>query len=89
MASKSGNASTLNLRPTFDRQKQTSALKNEKSNRHKGYLKNMLVGKFMQRTRLDTGESLLNKNGDPKPVSHNKLIRVSTIVSKEFDHFIE
>ena len=89
MASKAGNASSLNLRPTFDRQKQTSVLQSEKSSRHKGYLKNMLVGKFMQRTKLDTGESLLNKNGDPKPVTHQKLIKVSAIVSKEFDRFIE
>ena len=49
----------------------------------------MLVGKFMQRTKLDTGESLQNKNGDPKPVTHQKLIRVSAIVSKEFDYFID
>ena len=31
----------------------------------------------------------MNKNGDTKPVTHQKLIRVSALVNKEFDYFID
>jgi hypothetical protein len=70
MATMQGNAASLRLRPTFDKQKQSTSLQADKNTRHKGYLKNMLISKFMQRTKLDTGECLVNKNNDPSPIQH-------------------
>jgi hypothetical protein len=48
----------------------------------------MLIGKFMQKTKLDTGESLTAMN-NPSPIQHQKLIRISAYVNKEYDYFID
>lgn len=39
----------MNLRPTFDRQKQSTSIQVSKTNRHKGYLKDMLMNKYYQK----------------------------------------
>ena len=82
-----GTIATLQLRPTFDKKKQSSSLQAQKNNRHKGYLKDILVQKFIQKNQLETGHGL--KNHDGTPVSEHKLVRVQVIINKEFDRFIE
>ena len=80
----------LQLRPTFDRKKQSSSIANLKNQRHKGYLKDMLVGKFIQRNGLDTGRGLVDiKTNEAVALDYQKSMRIQGIINKEFDRFIE
>ncbi len=75
------------MRPTFDKKKQSNSLAVSKSNRHKGYLKDILVTKFISKNNLESGVGFQNKDGTP--VGENKLVRLQVIINKEFDKFIE
>ena len=70
----------MNLRPTFDRSKQSSNIQMSKTNRHKGYLKDMLVQKYNQKYR-----SYLTLNDKDKINDE----RVTAVILKEFDRFID
>lgn len=70
----------MNLRPTFDRSKQSTNIQISKTNRHKGYLKDMLVQKYNQKYR-----SLLSLN-DKEKINDE---RVTGVILKEFDRFID
>ena len=43
----------LQLRPTFDKKKQSQNIDDSISYRHNGYLKEMLVNKFLVKNSLD------------------------------------
>ena len=80
----------LQLRPTFDRKKQSSSIANLKNQRHKGYLKDMLVSKFIQRNGLDTGRGLFDmKTNETVALDYQKSMRIQSIINKEFDRFID
>lgn len=49
----------LQLRSTFDKKKQSQSLEDQITNRHKGYLQEMLVSKFLIKNSLD---QILNNN---------------------------
>lgn len=79
---------SLRLRSNYDKSSQSKTLVAQKNNRHKTYLKEMLLNKFFTKHRLDVGLDLKNKQTG-QPVESAKIYQVQGFVSREFDAFIE
>ena len=80
-------ADTLNLRPNYNRDKAASMQRSQKSTRHKGYLKDMLISKFLTRKKLDY--VVPSGSQEDRAKLQEQLIKVQVFVSNMFDKFID
>lgn len=79
----------LNLRKTFDAQKNQSKVKSLNTQRHQGYLKEMLVQKFLQKYKIDQyPRDMLSTDQDARKLS-DQITQVQVFVSQNFDEFIK
>lgn len=57
----------LHLRQNFDQQKNRATMRSLNSQRHQGYLKDMLVQKFLQKNRIDLFPKASKASNDQWP----------------------
>lgn len=70
----------LQLRPNFDKTQQQKVLQVQKARRHQGYLKEMLIQRFLQKHQ----QEIVGK-GKTREVE----VRLQALVVKEFERFIK
>ena len=79
----------LKLRSNFDKQKQTNEVKTQNTQRHKGYLKEMLIQKYMSKYNIDMFPPQMRNQPEMAGQISRELSKISMFINQHFDDFIE